>query len=107
MPGWKGCPPPFFKSLWHNHEPALPVALVQFQVSPEPQVNRQQVRHWLERAMAPGQTSQSPKLLMLPEVWNSPYQAERFAEFAEPILHLALTCSMGRPRPSRWWLRLP
>ena len=22
---------------------------------------------------------------MLPEVWNSPYQAERFAEFAEPI----------------------
>ena len=62
-----------------------PVALVQFQVSPEPQVNRQQVRHWLERAMAPGQTSPSPKLLMLPEVWNSPYQAERFAEFAEPI----------------------
>ena len=31
-----------------------PVALVQFQVSPKPQVNRQQVRHWLERAMAPG-----------------------------------------------------
>jgi len=28
-----------------------PVALVQFQVSPEPQVNRQQVRHWLEQAM--------------------------------------------------------
>ena len=62
-----------------------PVALVQFQVSPEPQVNRQQVRHWLERAMAPGQMSPSPKLLMLPEVWNSPYQAARFAEFAEPI----------------------
>ena len=35
--------------------------------------------------MAPGQTSPSPRLLMLPEVWNSPYQAERFAEFAEPI----------------------
>ena len=62
-----------------------PVALVQFQVSPEPQVNRQRVRHWLERAMAPGQTSPSPKLLMLPEVWNSPYQATRFPEFAEPI----------------------
>ena len=62
-----------------------PVALVQFQVSPEPQVNRQQVRHWLERAMAPGPTSRSPALLMLPEVWNSPYQAARFAEFAEPI----------------------
>ena len=62
-----------------------PVALVQFQVSPGPQVNRQRVRHWLERAMAPGPTSRSPALLMLPEVWNSPYQATRFAEFAEPI----------------------
>ena len=68
--------------------PRWPVALVQFQVSPEPQVNRQQVRHWLERAMAPGPTSRSPALLMLPEVWNSPYQAERFAEFAEPIPEL-------------------
>ena len=65
-----------------------PVALVQFQVSPEPQVNRQQVRHWLEQAMTQAGTSSSPKMLMLPEVWNSPYQAERFAEFAEPIPEL-------------------
>jgi len=62
-----------------------PVALVQFQVSPEPQRNRQQVRHWLELAMASTEVSSQPKLLMLPEVWNSPYQAERFADFAEPI----------------------
>ena len=65
-----------------------PVALVQFQVSPEPQVNRQQVRHWLEQAMTQAGTTSSPKMLMLPEVWNSPYQAERFAEFAEPIPEL-------------------
>ena len=65
-----------------------PVALVQFQVSPEPQVNRQQVRHWLEQAMTQAGTPRTPKLLMLPEVWNSPYQAERFAEFAEPIPEL-------------------
>ena len=62
-----------------------PVALVQFQVSPEPQRNHQQVRHWLELAMASTEASSQPKLLMLPEVWNSPYQAERFADFAEPI----------------------
>ena len=35
--------------------------------------------------MAPSGASSSPRLLMLPEVWNSPYQAERFADFAEPI----------------------
>ena len=62
-----------------------PVALLQFKVSSQPQINRQQVRHWLEQAMAPSGESSSPRLLMLPEVWNSPYQAERFAEFAEPI----------------------
>ena len=62
-----------------------PVALVQFQVSPDPEINHQQARHWLELAMAPVPEQRSPRLLMLPEIWNSPYQAERFAEFAEPI----------------------
>lgn len=63
----------------------LPVALVQFQVSQDSEINHQQARHWLELAMAPVSEQRSPKLVMLPEIWNSPYQAERFAEFAEPI----------------------
>jgi len=63
----------------------LPVALVQLQAGEDAAANRRHAEAWLERALQPRPGRPSPRLLMLPEVWNAPYAAERFKAFAEPI----------------------
>jgi len=69
----------------------LSVALVQLAAGEDPGANRRQAEAWLERALQPLPARPRPRLLMLPEIWNAPYAAARFAAYAEPIpdLHLA------------------
>ncbi len=63
----------------------LPLALVQLQPGADPATNRRAAEAWLERALQPPAGTANPKLLMLPEIWNAPYAAARFADYAEPV----------------------
>ncbi len=63
----------------------LPLALVQLQPGAAPATNRRAAEAWLERALQPPAGTANPKLLMLPEIWNAPYAAARFADYAEPV----------------------
>jgi omega-amidase len=63
----------------------LPLALVQLQPGEDASSNRRAAEAWLERALDPPAGSPRPKLLMLPEIWNAPYAAARFADYAEPV----------------------
>ena len=42
--------------------------------------------------------------MLMFEVWNSPYQAERFAEFAERIPEPGADLLDGPSASLRWWL---
>ncbi|MFM8675182.1 MAG: nitrilase-related carbon-nitrogen hydrolase, partial [Vulcanococcus sp.] len=63
----------------------LPVALVQLQPGEDAASNQRAAEAWLERALDPPAGTPRPRLLMLPEIWNAPYAAERFAAYAEPV----------------------
>jgi omega-amidase len=63
----------------------LPVALVQLQAGEDAASNRRHAEAWLERALQPPDGRPTPRLLMLPEVWNAPYAAECFGAYAEPV----------------------
>lgn len=63
----------------------LAVALVQLAAGEDGAANRRQAEAWLERALRPRPGQRTPRVLMLPEIWNAPYAAARFAAFAEPI----------------------
>jgi len=63
----------------------LPVALVQLAPGEDGAANRREAEAWLEQALRPRPGHRPPRLLMLPEIWNAPYAADRFAAFAEPI----------------------
>ena len=63
----------------------LPVALVQLCATEDPGLNCRQAEAWLERAVQQAPGGVTPRILMLPEVWNAPYAVDRFAAFAEPI----------------------
>ena len=63
----------------------LPVALVQLCAGSDGAANRLHAEAWLEQALRTPSGVARPRLVMLPEVWNAPYAAERFAAFAEPI----------------------
>ncbi|QPN70930.1 carbon-nitrogen hydrolase family protein [Synechococcus sp. CBW1108] len=63
----------------------LPVALVQLQPGADPATNRHAAEAWLKQALQPPAGTPNPKLLMLPEIWNAPYAAARFADYAEPV----------------------
>lgn len=63
----------------------FPVALVQLQAGEDVAANRRHAEAWLERALQPPAGTPRPRLLMLPEIWNAPYAAARFAEYAEPV----------------------
>ncbi|MEB3323713.1 MAG: nitrilase-related carbon-nitrogen hydrolase [Cyanobacteriota bacterium] len=69
----------------HSPPQTLPVALVQLTAGEDPAANRRQAEAWLERALQPASGRAKPRLLMLPEIWNAPYAAARFAAYAEPI----------------------
>ena len=63
----------------------LPVALVQLEAGEDAAANIRHAEDALERALAPVADTARPRLLMLPEIWNAPYAAARFGEYAEPI----------------------
>jgi len=63
----------------------LPLALVQLLPGEDTAGNRRATEAWLERALQPPAGTPKPRLLMLPEIWNAPYAAERFGEVAEPV----------------------
>lgn len=63
----------------------LPVALVQLQAGEDAASNIRHGEAALERALQPPAGTPRPRLLMLPEIWNAPYAAARFAAYAEPI----------------------
>ncbi|MFM9073665.1 MAG: carbon-nitrogen hydrolase family protein, partial [Cyanobium sp.] len=73
----------------------LPVALVQLAAGEDPGANRRQAEAWLERALQPPPGHPRPRLLMLPEIWNAPYAAARFAAYAEPIPKLGADLREG------------
>ena len=73
----------------------LPVALVQLAAGDDPGANRRHAEAWLERALQPRPGKARPRLLMLPEIWNAPYAAARFAAYAEPIPELGADLMAG------------
>jgi omega-amidase len=77
----------------------LPLALVQLQPGEDPASNRRATEAWLERALDPPAGTPSPRLLMLPEIWNAPYAAARFDGFAEPVPEPGSLLAEG-PSPS-------
>jgi omega-amidase len=77
----------------------LPVALVQLQPGEDAARNRRAAQAWLERTLDPPAGTPRPRLLMLPEIWNAPYAAERFADYAEPVPEPGSLLAEG-PSPS-------
>ena len=63
----------------------LALALVQLQPGKDAVSNRRAAETWLERALQPPAGTPTPKLLMLPEIWNAPYAAASFGDYAEPV----------------------
>jgi len=86
-----GSPPP--------RSQTLPVALVQIRAGEDGLVNRRHAEAWLEQSMVPSADRPTPRLLMLPEIWNAPYASERFSAFAEPVPELGASLLEG-PSPS-------
>ena len=64
---------------------SLSLALVQLQPGEDGASNRRAAESWLERALQPPLGTPRPKVLMLPEIWNAPYAAARFADYAERV----------------------
>ncbi|MFN9569397.1 MAG: nitrilase-related carbon-nitrogen hydrolase [Cyanobacteriota bacterium] len=73
----------------------LPVALVQLAAGEDSGANLRQAEAWLKRALQPAPGRRPPRLLMLPEIWNAPYAADRFADYAEPIPDLGQDLTAG------------
>jgi omega-amidase len=88
-----------FQAQQSERPQSLPVALVQLRAGEDQIANRRQAGFWLERALQPEGDRPTPRLLMLPEIWNAPYAAARFAEFAEPIPEPGASLLEG-PSPS-------
>jgi len=77
----------------------LPLALVQLQPSEDALSNRHAAESWLEQALDPPPGTPRPRLLMLPEIWNAPYAAEHFGDYAEPVPEPGSLLAEG-PSPS-------
>jgi omega-amidase len=77
----------------------LPLALVQLRAGEDADSNRRAAEAWLERALNPPAGTPRPRLLMLPEIWNAPYAAARFGNFAEQVPEPGCLLAEG-PSPS-------
>ena len=77
----------------------LPLALVQLQPGEDAANNRRAAEAWLEQALHPPAGTPRPRLLMLPEIWNAPYAADRFGDFAEPVPEVG-SLLVEEPSPS-------
>ena len=56
------------------------IALLQFNVTPNKSQNHETAKLNIEKAV-----TQGAKLLVLPEIWNSPYATDAFGEYAESL----------------------
>ncbi|MFY8147730.1 MAG: nitrilase-related carbon-nitrogen hydrolase [Prochlorococcaceae cyanobacterium] len=77
----------------------LPVALVQLRAGADAAANRRHAEEWLERALHPDSGGAAPRLLMLPEIWNAPYDTASFRATAESLPALGSLVEEG-PSPS-------
>ena len=70
-----------------EHAQQLRVALCQFQVTEDKTVNLQTCSSFIDKAVSSSATTTTSKidLVVLPEIWNSPYATAAFSEYAEPV----------------------
>ncbi|GMI03640.1 hypothetical protein TrVE_jg3558 [Triparma verrucosa] len=61
------------------------VSLLQFHVTEDKSINLKTARRNIEEAARGRKGERKPELLVLPEVWNSPYATEAFPEYAEVL----------------------
>ncbi len=64
--------------------PPLRVALCQFHVTEDKSLNLHTCSSYIDRAVS----SSNVALVVLPEIWNSPYATAAFADYAEPVPHV-------------------
>jgi omega-amidase len=69
-----------------NH---LRVALCQFLVTEDKSLNLQTCSSYIDQAVS-SSTSSKVDLVVLPEIWNSPYATAAFSEYAEPVPNVAV-----------------
>lgn len=69
-----------FMSSLPGKEDSLRVGLLQFHVTHDKNVNQETAKNYLKRA-----TNQGAQLVVLPEIWNSPYATAAFPEYAEVL----------------------
>lgn len=73
----------------------LRVALCQFHVTPDKEANHKTAVDYVDRAAAQG-----AQLVVLPEIWNSPYATSAFAEYAELVPAMGDTSVDAATSPS-------
>lgn len=75
-----------------SSEDKLRVALCQFHVTPDKEANHATAADYVDRAAAQG-----AQLVVLPEIWNSPYATSAFPEYAETLPQVGDTSCDGSP----------
>ena len=66
-----------------NQAQQLRVALCQFQVTEDKSLNLQTCSSYIDQAVS--SSTSKVDLVVLPEIWNSPYATAAFSEYAEPV----------------------
>jgi omega-amidase len=86
----------------------LRVALCQFHVTEDKVLNLQTCANYIDRACVV-QRGTDPKkidLIVLPEIWNSPYATAAFADYAEPLPNVGNATALSETdSPSAWLLQ--
>ncbi|CAB9497379.1 Omega-amidase NIT2 [Seminavis robusta] len=80
------------RSMSSTSADTLRVALCQFHVTPDKEKNHATAADYLDRAAAQG-----AQLVVLPEIWNSPYATSAFAEYAEVLPQVGDTQATTSP----------
>jgi omega-amidase len=79
----------------------LRVALCQFHVTEDKQVNLQTCARYIDQAMQMNNAEEKKvDLIVLPEIWNSPYATSAFADYAEPLPDLETADPVWTNAPS-------
>jgi predicted amidohydrolase len=64
---------------------AKPFRLALLQLGPLGKVKQQNLETARKALVAAAQSTPKPSLLVLPEIWNSPYAVSSFREYSEPV----------------------
>jgi omega-amidase len=79
-------------STTNSNSDKLRVALCQFHVTPDKEMNHATAADYIDRAAAEGAV-----LVVLPEIWNSPYATSAFKEYAEVLPQVGDTEAKSSP----------